>query len=159
PKNDGVRLVFTESGRAPLEGRLAVHTEVRGFFAVPYDRPLPAHLELGSADLAGCDVGQILAVHGDKPGPDGLQALGRNREGGVVRIRRTRAGKWTVEPLDGGRRGKAQASSEDGGAVQCSADRVFTRAADGSVLEHNRMVGIGWRSRNLTSRRGIGDAF
>lgn len=151
PGNDNVRLVFHAGAGKALDARLAVQTPVRGFFCVPYDRPLPATLTLNAVSNEDARLVKLLAAHGNAV-EHSFEALGVDRDGRLFHVRRRRSGGYATEHID--------VDVPDGSDVEqaafIGAGRTVLWTSKGELVDCRRRPGLGWAGRRITDTRTHG---
>ncbi|HEX9108935.1 MAG TPA: hypothetical protein VF832_16930, partial [Longimicrobiales bacterium] len=156
PDNDEVRLTLAVGARrAPLQAHLALKDEVRGFFAVAYDREVPPSLGVEEARLTnGAPV--LAGVPSLRLGSGrGLEVVARGPENELVVLTRDGKGSWRAGEVD--RRGGIAPELRPLGSPVLAPRgplRAFARSQSGELVEYSPRAFSGWRARSITAESG-----
>lgn len=160
PGKDNIRLVFRTGRFDALDARLAIQTPVRGFFAVPYDRSLPAALSLlEPVDTGDAAIGSVLAVRRHSRLTEPLDILARSAGGSLAQLRRDRRGRWSVANLETESSEALRSVREPGAVAAPTRSCVLARGTTGDLLEFRRRPVLGWRSHSITNTPPISAAY
>lgn len=160
PGKDNIRLVFRTGFFGALDARLAIQTQVRGFFAVPYDRSWPAMLSsVDPIDGSDSIIDSVLAVRARRRGDGPLDILARERAGGLLHLRRNGQAVWSVGRVEKEMPAAMRAAQDSGAVAVTGRFHVLARGTAGDLLEFRRRPLLGWRVRNVTNSRRIGSAW
>jgi hypothetical protein len=159
PGRDDLRLTLrTAPRRGPLEARLGVREQVRGFFVVPYDRgrPLRAALAVPASGAGRCAVadGSLPLSLADRRGR--VQLFGRDAADHLLRVRCGRDGRWRAEPIRTAWKGESVCAP---GTPAPAGALLLARSAAGDLLACRPLPLGRWHVRNVTGGRGIGSAY
>lgn len=158
PGDDDIRLAFDLAGE--LDARLTGGAEVRGFFAVPYDRALRPTLRAEAFDDRSV-IGLRREIRG-RPSPAvgrrNIALLARNPQGGLLHFERRDGQHWE---------GTNVTEAEDFGAHELHSDpvgfqragtlHVFARSYTGDLLHFRRFRS--WSLTNRTDHKRAGARF
>ncbi|MGH7476266.1 MAG: hypothetical protein ACRELD_08250, partial [Longimicrobiales bacterium] len=160
PGQDTVRLTFRAGPRGgALEATLAARERVHGFFAVPYDRTLPARIQLdapiGGAGASALAAGAFVAAEYRSR----VHVFGPARGGGIAHhaLDGRRAGGRSVP--DTARSTEALRPAGQLLALPGSRPTFLTTNPVGELLLFVQRPLLGWGVRSITALRRIGSAF
>lgn len=160
PGEDNLRVVLKGRWRGPrVDGPLVDGRAVRGFFAVPYDRPRPLRLiarAFGEAAAGLVGTPHVVAARGR------LRVLARSAAAELLVWERDREGSW--RPRDPGRHRRAVTEYPLAGTPAVAAGpvgsySVYTRNTVGDVLAYRWFPVRGWTAANPTESRRAGVGF
>ncbi len=157
PNDDDIRLAFSLAGE--LDARLSGGNELRGFFAVPYDREVRPTLRVEAFDDRSV-IGLRREVRGTPSAAAGrryIALLARNPRGGLLHFER-RDGHWEGVNVTGAEDfGAHELHSDPVGFHRAGMLHVFARSYTGDLLHFRRLRS--WSLTNRTEHKRAGARF